>query len=316
MQAALDLLAVDVQAQTDAMERAAQSILINNLYRLSVLKSNKYNEVEMLRHFANFAQTTALSDTALLFYEGESMVYQTDGHKTDFSRFCQARYGLTAQNAQALQEQIMLSGENALFGLAEYGGADVILFVYPMRFPGSASHSEARLAFAVPKWRLRNRMQALSAYSFEDYALFCGETTLLPPENLARINMRAQTVDGRFTVAVAGYPSAFAQALEDNLPLVVALVLGMGSAVLLSVVPAGQAHQQAQYAILRPGTASACHRLRRGTFRLENAFLTLGAGKPRGASDGPAAASASAAQRRLSGAGAFARGALRGALPL
>lgn len=116
-------------------------------------------------------------------------------------------------------------------------------------------------------------MQALSAYSFDDYALMYGDMELLPVADTNATNMMLQAQSGKFRIAVTGNPNAFQQALQSKRTFIIFLVMGV---ILLfaffSVLLANSTSKPIRELADRYGIG--LHEYNE-YLRLENAFLTL-----------------------------------------
>ena len=88
-------------------------------------------------------------------------------------------------------------------------------------------------------------MQALSAYSFDDYALMYGDMELLPVADTNATNMMLQTQSGKFRIAVTGNPNAFQQALQSKRTFIIFSCDGGDFAICLLFSSFGEQHQQA-----------------------------------------------------------------------
>lgn len=296
MKSALSMFANDMQAQHEAFERAYKRVLTSSQYHPAILHQSKFKDIELLEDIPNIANFSPISDHAFILYDGERMIYHSGGKKADFALFSAANYGLSHEKAEALYNTIAQIDGFKLLDLSITGENDYLLFLYSFRFPGAGVKTEAVIGFATKKADLAARLESVSGYPFENYAVALGGDcflskgmsidigalptarvgeTVFQKGNSGQYAITARTENGIFTVCATGSLNAFPGAARANRRQIALFVPGAVLLFLLfAFLFAERSSKPLRHLAARYGQPGA-ERTYNEFFRLENAILSL-----------------------------------------
>ena len=225
-QAVLSQMAADMQLQSEIMTGVRDRIVVSDFYQPTVLRANKYMDIELLDHFSSFVSYSPISNSLFLMYRNEEMIYTTKGTKALLKYHCEASLGIPLENSAQLRSDLLALRSMQILRAQDYGGRPVLLFSLPVVFSRSFQPENAVLVFEVEEAKLRQRMESVSGHAFADYSIYENDVLLAQAgdaasniENKQPLKAKdhllsATSADARFTIFARYNNTAFSQAIS------------------------------------------------------------------------------------------------------
>lgn len=209
--------------QMEQMERLSILLRTKERYQPFYLAKNAYNELEMIKDFAQYSGLVPIAGAYYLAYEDTAVVFSADA-KIEYPLF-------TRQYADntPYEDFIAAMHDGACFWRIETADKPIIFYKRPIYFNRYSQNSQADLLLAMNQAAMQERYASLFKLD-EGLSIDVDGVTLLGEgtEQAAMAHSRYQG-GARVTFAVKATPSAFSKALRNMLYLLIGLSMAFAA---------------------------------------------------------------------------------------
>lgn len=203
--------------QLEQMERLSILLRTKERYQPFFLAKNAYNELEMIKDFAQYSGTIPIVGAYYLAYEDTATIFSADA-KIEYPLF--ARH---YANHIPFEEFISAMHDGNCFWRIETGDTPLVFYKHPVYFNRYSQDSRADLLLAMNLSAMQERYGSL--FKLEDgLSIQVDGVTLLGvgAEQAAMAYSQYQS-GNRVTFSLQGTPAGFSQALRNMLYLLIGL---------------------------------------------------------------------------------------------
>ena len=209
--------------QMEQMEQLSIRLRTKERYQPFYLAKNAYNELEMIKDFAQYSGLVPIAGAYYLAYEDTAVVFSADA-KIEYPLF-------TRQYADntPYEDFIAAMHDGACFWRIETADKPIIFYKRPIYFNRYSQNSQADLLLAMNQAAMQERYASLFKLD-EGLSIDVDGVTLLGEgtEQAAMAHSRYQG-GARVTFAVKATPSAFSKALRNMLYLLIGLSMAFAA---------------------------------------------------------------------------------------